>query len=91
MFYICRLDDEGNWQGLRSTTEEDYADKLHDYFSELYPHAYIVVLTHAEFHGNNDSIDRHNEWLTDQYFLGLETEGEHEQQQQSIRYEQIAS
>jgi hypothetical protein len=50
MFYISRLDDEGNWQGLRSTTEEAYAEQLFDYYCDLYPFAYIDILTHEEFH-----------------------------------------
>ncbi len=50
MFYISRLDDEGNWQGLRSTTDETYVEQLFDHFCDLYPFAYIDILTYEEFH-----------------------------------------
>jgi hypothetical protein len=49
LYYICRMDSDGNWQGIRSCQGEDYADKLCDYYCEIYPMAYIDVLTHDEF------------------------------------------
>jgi hypothetical protein len=38
-----------------------------------------------------DPIVELEERLIDQYFLKLESEGEHDQQQQSIRYEQTTA
>jgi hypothetical protein len=49
MFYVCRLDDQGNWHGIRSTTEKAYSEQLFDYFCRLYPSAYLDVLTHEEY------------------------------------------
>jgi hypothetical protein len=49
MFYICRMTDSFQWEGLRSTTDEDYADQLAEFFSNQYPHSYIDVLTYEEF------------------------------------------
>lgn len=50
MFYVARLTEEGQWLGLRSTTDEDYAETLCDFFSDQMPYAYIDVLTYDEFH-----------------------------------------
>ena len=50
MYYICRLQDDGNWQGLRSTHDQDYSEQLCDYFCDLYSSAYNDILTHEEFH-----------------------------------------
>ena len=52
MFYVCRMTDDGEcWEGLRSTTDEDYADQLAEYYSNQFPHAHIDVLTYDEYHG----------------------------------------
>jgi hypothetical protein len=45
------MTDTFQWEGLRSTTDEDYADQLVEYYSNQFPHAYIDVLTYNEFHG----------------------------------------
>lgn len=50
LYYVCRMDCEGNWQGLRSTSEEDYAERLCEFYAEQYPNAYVDVLTYDEFH-----------------------------------------
>ena len=54
MFYVCRMTDSFQWEGLRSTTDEDYADQLAEFYSNQYPHAHIDVLTHDEFKGGPD-------------------------------------
>jgi len=54
MFYVCRMTDSFQWEGLRSTTEEEYAEQLADFFSQQFPNAYIDVLTHEEFKGGPD-------------------------------------
>jgi hypothetical protein len=51
MLYISRLTAEGQWEGLRSTTDADYAEDLLDYFCDKFPGAYIDILTYDEFHG----------------------------------------
>ena len=51
MFYVCRMTENLQWEGLRSTTDEDYAETMAEFFSEQYPHAHIDVLTYDEFHG----------------------------------------
>jgi len=51
MFYVCRLTDDNQWQGLRSTTEEDYAEQLLDYYCNKWPNAYVDILTYDEYHG----------------------------------------
>jgi hypothetical protein len=51
MYYVCRMTDTFQWEGLRSTTDENYADQLVEYYSNQFPHAYIDVLTYDEFHG----------------------------------------
>lgn len=51
LFYVCRMTDDGQWEGLRSTHDEEYAERLIDYYCEKYPSAYIDLLTHEEFHG----------------------------------------
>lgn len=53
LYYICRLTDDGNWEGIRSCSGAEYADDLCDYFSELYPNAYTDVLDADEY--NNSS------------------------------------
>jgi len=50
LYYICRMDADGNWEGIRSVQGEDYADKVCDHYCEIYPMAYIDVLTYDEFH-----------------------------------------
>jgi len=42
---------EKQWEGLRSTSEKGYSERLCDYYSELYPNAYIDILTYDEYHG----------------------------------------
>ena len=51
MLYICTLTEDGQWKGLRSTTDEAYADQLFDFYCDQYPNAYLDILTHEEFHG----------------------------------------
>ena len=51
LYYICRMTAEGQWEGLRSTSEQGYSEQLCDYYSELYPNAYIDILTYDEYHG----------------------------------------
>ena len=51
LYYICKLDEDGNWKGLHSTHDEDYADQIVDYYCEKFSHAYIDVLTYDEYHG----------------------------------------
>jgi len=51
MYYVCRMSDTFQWEGLRSTTDENYADQLAEYYSEQFPNAYIDVLTYEEYHG----------------------------------------
>jgi hypothetical protein len=51
MFYISRLTAEGQWEGLRSTTDEEYAEEILDYYCDKYPNAYIDILTYDEYHG----------------------------------------
>ena len=51
LYYICRLNADGNWEGLRSTHDEDYADQLVDFYCDKFPNAYIDVLTYDEYHG----------------------------------------
>ena len=51
LYYICRLNDDGQWEGLRSTHDEDYADQLVDLYCAKWPNAYIDVLTYDEYHG----------------------------------------
>ena len=50
LFYVCRMTEDGQWEGLRSTHDEDYAEQLIDYYCEKYPHAYIELMIHEEFH-----------------------------------------
>lgn len=54
MYYVCRLTDDGIWVGLRSTADEDYAEVMYDYFCDLYPGAYLDILTYDEYHGGSD-------------------------------------
>lgn len=54
MFYVCRMNDAFQWEGLRSTTDEDYADQLAEFYSNKFPHAHIDVLTYDEYHGGPD-------------------------------------
>lgn len=49
MFYICKISETGEVQGLRSTHDEEYADEIVDYYCELWPHAYIDVLNSQEY------------------------------------------
>jgi hypothetical protein len=51
LYYICRLNDQGQWEGLRSTSDKGYSEQLCDYYCELYPNAYIDILTHDEYQG----------------------------------------
>lgn len=51
MFYICKLTDDGHWQGLRSTTDEEYAERIVDFYCDKWPNAYIDILTYDEYHG----------------------------------------
>lgn len=49
LLYICRMDSDGNWEGIRSVQGEEYAERVLDYYCEIYPHAYIDILTAEEF------------------------------------------
>lgn len=51
LYYICRMNDQGQWEGLRSTCEKDYAEALYRYFCKTSPTAYLDILTHDEYHG----------------------------------------
>jgi hypothetical protein len=51
LYYICHLSDDGQWVGLRSTHDENYAQSLLDYYSEEMPHAYVDILTADELLG----------------------------------------
>jgi hypothetical protein len=51
LYYICRLNDDGQWEGLRSTHDEEYSDQLVDFYCAKWPNAYIDVLTYDEYHG----------------------------------------
>jgi hypothetical protein len=51
MYYVCRMTDTFQWEGLRSTTDENYAEQILDYYCNLWPDAYIDILTYDEFHG----------------------------------------
>jgi len=51
MFYICRMTDDGQWQGLRSTHDQDYAEAILDYYCEQFPNAYLDILSYEEYHG----------------------------------------
>jgi hypothetical protein len=51
LYYVCRLDDAGQWVGLHSFDTEDHAERYCDALSEEQPFAYIDVLTYDEFHG----------------------------------------
>jgi hypothetical protein len=48
------MNDAFQWEGLRSTTDEDYADQLAEFYSNKFPHAHIDVLTYDEYHGGPD-------------------------------------
>ena len=50
-YYVCRMNDEGQWVGLYSFDTEDHAERYCDALSEEQPFAYIDVLTYDEFHG----------------------------------------
>jgi hypothetical protein len=50
LYYICRLNEDGQWEGLCSTHDEDYADQLVDFYCDKFPYAYIDVLTYDEYH-----------------------------------------
>ncbi len=50
MYYVCRMTDDFKWIGLRSTTDEAYADQLVDYYSDKYPDAYVDVLDYDDYH-----------------------------------------
>lgn len=49
LYYICHLSDDGQWVGLRSTHDEDYAEDLLDYYCEKMSHAHVDILTADEF------------------------------------------
>lgn len=51
LYYICRLNDAGQWEGLHSIHDEDYADQIVDFYCDKWPNAYIDVLTFDEYHG----------------------------------------
>ena len=51
LYYICRLTDDGNWEGLRSTHDQDYAESILDFYCDKWPNAYIDILTHDEYRG----------------------------------------
>lgn len=51
LFYVCRMTDDGQWEGLRSTHDEEYADRLIDFYCDKWPNAYIDILTYDEYHG----------------------------------------
>jgi hypothetical protein len=50
MYYVCRMTDDFKWIGLRSTTDEAYADQLVEYYSDKYPNAYVDVLDYDDYH-----------------------------------------
>lgn len=49
LFYICRMNDEGYWEGLRSTHDIDYADTLCEFYANMFPSACVDVLNHEEY------------------------------------------
>ena len=49
LFYVCRMSGDGKWIGLRSTTDEEYADTLCDHYSDEFPNSYVDVLTYDEY------------------------------------------
>jgi hypothetical protein len=53
-YYVCRMDDAGQWVGLHSFDTEDHAERYSDALSEEQPFTYIDVLTYEEFHGGPD-------------------------------------
>lgn len=57
LYYICRLTEDGQWEGLRSTHNQDYAESLLDFYCNKWPHAYFDVLTYEEYHGGKAKWD----------------------------------
>jgi hypothetical protein len=51
MYYVCRMTEDGMWEGLRSTTDQDYAEAIVDFYCEKWPHAYVDILSYDEYHG----------------------------------------
>lgn len=51
LYYVCKLSDDGNWEGIRSTHDEDYAEQLADFYCDKWPNAYVDILTYDEYHG----------------------------------------
>lgn len=44
------MTEDGMWEGLRSTTDQDYAEAIVDFYCEKWPHAYIDILSYDEYH-----------------------------------------
>lgn len=51
LYYVCRMTDDFQWEGLRSTTDEDYAEAIVDFYCNKWPNAVIDILTYDEYHG----------------------------------------
>lgn len=51
LFYVCRLTEDGTWEGLRSAHTEEYAEQLLDHYCDEYPYSELDILTYDEFKG----------------------------------------
>ena len=44
MYYIARINDEGNWEYLDNVPTYSDAEELIDSYWRMYPHAYIDIV-----------------------------------------------
>ena len=45
MYYIARINDEGNWEYLDNVPTYSEAEEVFDAYCDMYPHAYIDILS----------------------------------------------
>lgn len=51
LWYVCKMTDDFQWEGLRSFSDEDAACTYSEHVAQQFPHAYVDVLTFDEYHG----------------------------------------
>lgn len=49
MYYICKMTDDGHWEALDNLPSYSEADAIIDNYFDLYPFAYIDILSQATY------------------------------------------